>query len=548
MAAVRDEQRYSTPELLAVEGALIARALAGRRAGAGVARHAEVERAIAKRPTLSDEQSSMVRRVSLGGERVVVVVGKAGTGKTFALAAAKEAWEASGHTVVGAAVARRAANELAEGAGMQATSVAALLFQLDGGAHLPPKTVVVVDEAGMLATRPMARLLEHIDRAQGKLVLVGDHRQLPELGAGGAFRGLAVRTQAAYLLENRRQREAWERDALEALRQGRAGDALDLYKEHGRLVVGKDAERLRQQLVKDWWSASQRQPAVMIALRREDVRDLNGRARLMMRTAGRLGSASIALRGGDFSPGDAIVTKLNHLRAGVVNGERGTVVAVDAVRGSVEVDLSGRRVVLGADYLTAETQSGGASLLHGYAITGHAAQGMTTERAFVLGSDDSYREWGYAALSRGSAANYLYVVPDQAERNEFAPQDRRTRDPLASIHRALEGSRAQRMATDVGTPFTNAERRAGLARDLEEVTRERDAAKAELRRARSAGEAARSHWWSRRRPRSRAPRRWRDASQRFGPRSGACEASSEPSTETRRRANARGSADLTRDR
>jgi ATP-dependent exoDNAse (exonuclease V) alpha subunit len=291
--------------------------------------------------------------VALGGERVVVVVGKAGTGKTFALGAANEAWEASGHTVVGAAVARRAANELAEGAGMRATSVAALLYQLDGGASLPPKTVVVVDEAGMLATRPTARLLEHIDRAQGKLVLVGDHRQLPELGAGGAFRGLAVRTQAAYLLENRRQREAWERDALEALRQGRAGDALDHYKEHGRLVVGMDAERLRQQLVKDWWTASRRQPAVMIALRREDVRDLNGRARLMMRTAGRLGSASIALRGGDFSPGDAIVTKLNHLKAGVVNGERGTVVAVDAVRGCVEVDLSGRRVLLGIEYLTA---------------------------------------------------------------------------------------------------------------------------------------------------------------------------------------------------
>ena len=209
--------------------------------------------------------------------------------------------------------------------------------------------------------------------------------------------------------------------------------------------------------------ASQRQPAVMIALRRDDVRDLNGRARLTMRNAGRLGGASLALRGGDFSPGDTIVTKLNHLRAGVVNGERGTVVAVDAVRGSLEVDLSGRRVLLGADYLAAETQSGGPSLLHGYAITGHAAQGLTTERAFVLGSDDTYREWGYAALSRGSAANHLYVVPDQPERNEFAPQDRQTRDPLASIHRALEGSRAQRMATDVGTPIAN-DRTARVAR------------------------------------------------------------------------------------
>jgi conjugative relaxase-like TrwC/TraI family protein len=497
VAAVRDEQRYSTPEPLAVEGELISRALAGRRAGAGLARHADVERAIAARPTLSDEQASMVRRVALGGERVVVVVGKAGTGKTFALGAAKEAWEASGHTLVGAAVARRAANELAEGAGMQATSVAALLYELDRGAWLAPKTVVVVDEAGMLATRPLARLLAHVDRAEGKLVLVGDHRQLPELGAGGAFRGLAVRTQAAYLVENRRQREAWEREALEALRQGRATDALAVYGDHGRLVVGKDAERLRERLVTDWWRASQGGAAVMIALRRDDVRDLNGRARLTMRRAGRLGSESIALQGGDFSPGDTIVTKLNHLKAGVVNGERGMVVAVDAVRGTLEADLSGRRVVLTADYLTAETPSGGPSLLHGYAITGHAAQGLTTERAFVLGSDETYREWGYAALSRGAAANHLYVVPDQPERDEFAPQDRRARDPLDSIHRALEGSRAQRMATDIGTPIPVADRRARLVSELADVTGDRDSVKRALVGARSAVETPSPRWWSR---------------------------------------------------
>jgi hypothetical protein len=148
--------------------------------------------------------------------------------------------------------------------------------------------------------------------------------------------------------------------------------------------------------------------------------------------------------------------------------------------------------------LAAETPSGGPSLLHGYAITGHAAQGLTTERAFVLGSDETYREWGYAALSRGAAANHLYVVPDQPERDEFAPKDRRTRDPLDAIQRALEGSRAQRMAVDVGTPIPDADRRARLLSELTEVTRERDAVKRALAGARSAAEAQRPHWWSRR--------------------------------------------------
>jgi conjugative relaxase-like TrwC/TraI family protein len=453
VAATRGEARYSTPELLTVERDLIERALAGRHAGVAVAHHPAVERAIAARPTLSEEQAAMVRRVALGGERLVVVVGKAGTGKTFALDAAREAWEASGYAVVGAAVARRAARELAEGAGLDSTSVAALLGDLDRGAYLPARGVVVVDEAGMLATRPLARLLEHVEHADGKLVLVGDHRQLPELEAGGAFRGLAVRTRAAYLVENRRQGEAWEREALEALRQGRAADALNLYATHDRLVIGEDSEHVRQRLVEDWWRAHQSEPAVMIALRRDDVRDLNHRARVVMRAAGRLGSETIALTGGEFSAGDSIVVKLNDPRAGIANGDRGTLVAVDPRRQALVVQIGPRRVALETDYLEAEAASGGPSVLHGYAITGHVAQGLTTERTFVLGSDELYREWGYASLSRGRVANHLYVIADQGDRAEFAPRDARRHDPLHDLQRALGRSQAQRMANDMGSPM-----------------------------------------------------------------------------------------------
>ena len=116
-----------------------------------------VERALARRPTITGEQEAMVRRLTLDGDGVAVVLGQAGSGKTFALAAAREAWEASGQVVIGAAVARRAAGQLEDSSGIPSTSVAALLAELDGRPRgLPRRAVLVVDEAGMIPTRQLA--------------------------------------------------------------------------------------------------------------------------------------------------------------------------------------------------------------------------------------------------------------------------------------------------------------------------------------------------------------------------------------------------------
>ena len=185
----------------------------------------------------------MVRRLALDAGRVSVVVGKAGAGKTYALEAARAAWESSGLVVVGAAVARRAARELEEGSGIVSTSVAALLADLERAPALTlrPGSVVVIDEASLLPTRQLDTLLGHVVAADAKLVLVGDHKQLPAIQAGGAFEGLARRLGAIELHENRRQAAAWEREALDLLRDGRASDALATYREHDRLVIGDDA-------------------------------------------------------------------------------------------------------------------------------------------------------------------------------------------------------------------------------------------------------------------------------------------------------------------
>jgi hypothetical protein len=354
--------------------------------------------------------------------------------------------------VIGAAVARRAAHELQDGAGIESTSLAALLqdLRLGGEYSLPPRAVVVVDEASMAGTRQLAELLGHAEAVGAKVVLVGDPHQLPEIDAGGAFRALLTRTEPIELHVNRRQREAWERAALDQLRGGRAGEAIARYERHGRVVLGEGAEDVRQRLVEDWWKAAGEGEAAMIAARRDDVADLNGRARELMRASGQLGSEALWVSDRQFAVGDHIVTLKNARHLGVVNGTRATVTRVYPDAHALAIHThDGRDIALPRAYLESKTQLGGRSLDHGYAITGHKAQGMTTGKAFVLGTDDLYREWGYVAMSRGSLENHLYVVaPRERDRDEYAPTQKQ-RDSLETLIGSLEYSQAQTAALDM---------------------------------------------------------------------------------------------------
>ncbi len=161
-----------------------------------MARPDAVRAALERRPSLNREQSQMVEDLTRSGRGVEVVVGKAGTGKTFALDAARDAWEASGIKVIGCALSARAAKELEAGSGIESSTIAALMKDLDDfrSPGLDRDTVIVVDEAGMVGTRQLEALLTHAQQAGAKVVLVGDDKQLPEIAAGGAFRALKKQT------------------------------------------------------------------------------------------------------------------------------------------------------------------------------------------------------------------------------------------------------------------------------------------------------------------------------------------------------------------
>jgi conjugative relaxase-like TrwC/TraI family protein len=449
--------RYSTHELLALEQRIINRALDERAVGAGTVEPAAVRRALAARPMIGADQAEMVRRLCVDGDRVEVVVGPAGTGKTFALDAAREAWETSGYTVVGAAVARRAARRLQASAGIESTSVAALQRELrmGGGYGLGPRTVVVVDEAGMLGTRDLHELVENTSRAGAKLVLVGDHHQLPEIDAGGTFRALVVRTDPILLTENRRQRDEWARRMLTLMRNGEVRDGLELAAEHGAMVIAPTAEAAQAQLVRDWWQAREAgQDAMMVAHRRSEVRDLNTAARALMDDAGRLGPERLELPGGEFAVGDQVILKRGSRALNVDNGDAGVIDHIDLEHKRVTVRFGEetlRVARLSADYLEADGVGNQASVVHGYAATGHVHQGATADATFALGSPELYCEWIYTAASRARDQLRFYLTGALADlEREFHGADQSTPDAFDAFVRQAQLSRADIAATDRG--------------------------------------------------------------------------------------------------
>jgi conjugative relaxase-like TrwC/TraI family protein len=236
------EPRFTTRDMLAVERELIDSSLARRYDRAGKANGKAINDALADR-SLSEEQRRVVVDLCDGRGGVAVVRAPAGTGKTFALDAAREAWQTSGLTVVGCALSARAALELQDQAGIDSLTIARLRQRLGDSAQLPYRGVLVVDEAGMVGTRELAELAKAARMFDTKLVLVGDDRQLPEIQAGGAFRALADRLGASELHEVRRQREPWDRAALDQLRDGEVERWARAYRDHGRITIARRATR-----------------------------------------------------------------------------------------------------------------------------------------------------------------------------------------------------------------------------------------------------------------------------------------------------------------
>jgi conjugative relaxase-like TrwC/TraI family protein len=425
--------------------------------GRAIADPIAVSRVLATRSTIKADQRAMVERLTRGGEGLVVVVGEAGTGKTFATVAAAEVWAASGVSVRLAAPTWRAANVL-RSEGLEATSVARLLADLDrdteaGRDALARDSVLLIDEAGMVDSAALARLIDHAEEADAKLVLIGDPAQLGEIEAGGLFGSIVARTDPVVLDEVVRHEHDLDREGARRIREGHGAEAFEVYRSEERVVVSPDPAARREEMVRDWWRSYQEgEDALMIAKRNAEVARLNTLAREVMQGEGRLGDRQIQVGEASFAAGDQVITRVNDRKAEIYNRERWRVESVDPEgRGVwlVGVDASGRRVVVDADYLGRVNASDGSpALQHAYAATTYQAQGSSVDRAYVMADPSMDRQELYVAASRSRGETWFYATPEiDLERAEYAPVVP-GREGLDHIAAAAERDGAQVSAHD----------------------------------------------------------------------------------------------------
>ena len=280
----------------------------------------------------------MVERLATSGAGLEVVVGKAGAGKTTALALVRQAFEGSGFEVTGTALSARAAEELDKSAGIASLTLARFLSEVEDGARtLGRRDVLVLDEAGMVGTRDIAKL---VDLAHTRWRQADPRRRSPS--AARDRRGRSLRRPGGSSRGHRAQREPpparrVERAALDHLRRGDAPAALAAYDAHGRIHLASTIAQTRAAVVERWSQArASGIEAVMLAASRRDVDALNLLARIDRRRCRELGADVMVTESRSFAVGDDVVCLRNARRLGVLNGTRGTVLGWSGQRLTID--------------------------------------------------------------------------------------------------------------------------------------------------------------------------------------------------------------------
>ena len=319
---------------------------------------------------------------------------------------------------------------------------------------LDEKTVLVVDEAGMVGTRQMATLVAKARECGAKLVLTGEQRQIQAVEVGGPFGALQKRLGATVntpagtpvgapeLTEIIRQKDPWQRAAVKEFAHGHGEKALRAYQERGCFTIAPDREAAQRALINAWAEDGVKKPEqhVIFAGTRAEAKALNGLAQAERQRAGKLGFRSLDVGGDRVHEKDRVLFTKNSQVLGVQNGTTGTVRGVDAAAQSLQVRLDDGRETL----IPCREYS---DLQLGYALTTHKGQGMTVKNSYILcGGSMTDRELSYVQASRATDRTRFFTEkilvwnPDTQQREEAT---------LSELGRRMSQSRQKDLAHDV---------------------------------------------------------------------------------------------------
>ena len=400
---------------------------------------------------LDDGQVAAVVAMLTDPRPVITVVGPAGAGKTTMLATAVTSWQRAGISVFGVGPSATAARQLRDGAGTVADTLHKLVYEhsvkqtagrgtADPVWDLPARSVVIIDESGMVDTRLLYDYARIARAKQWRTVLVGDHRQLDAVDAGGMFAELVddpdVTTVELDTLH--RFEHEWEADASLRLRDGDHA-AIDAYESHGRIHGHLDhAAAIEAVADAAYVGLVEGRNVLVMAPTNAVVDELNATLTERLLAAERLDAVDeISIAGCVFYPGQPVVTRANNrtLRYGsgewVRNGDRWTVYAGTRDELYLTNTDTGDRLALPADYIAA------GNVTVNYASTIHRAQGATVDEAHVITDERTNNRQLYVAATRGRRANHIHTAPPTFDPDghgpEFGREDWSPIDAVAAV-------------------------------------------------------------------------------------------------------------------
>lgn len=442
---------WTTHQIREQEEAVLARAerMAGRRS------HVVAEGAVAQSiaaAKLDTEQAVAARTVLTGGD-LVILRGRAGTGKSTTLAAVRTASVAGRYKVIGLAPTNAVAQDLRDSGFTDATTVHSLLWYREHApdherAKLSAETVLVVDEAAMLSTDILDRLSAAAEESGAKLVLVGDDRQLASIDRGGLFGPLADRIGAAALTTVRRQEQNWARRASEAFAEGRFDDGLRDYQERGLIEWRENLEGAERTLVDRWRTDTESGSGKRFAFAytNEAVDRLNKAMQAVEATRGRVRDIrAFDTERGEvrLGVGDPIAFRATDKSAGIYAGSIGSVEAIDGSVLTVKMGRGRKALKVNAEEFR--------EFSLGYAGTIYRGQGKTLDQAYLLHTSHWRDASAYVAMTRSKQETRIFVGRDQAvDVDHLGRQFSRQQSRGATIKFSIVREVAKTLATERG--------------------------------------------------------------------------------------------------
>ncbi|WP_321404775.1 MobF family relaxase [Maridesulfovibrio sp.] len=380
-----------------------------------------VKKALVSR-SLTAGQEAAFKKITQGINSIELLQGHAGTGKSYLLGAAKEVWEESGYRVKGCALVGKAAQGLEEGSGIESQTLHSFLYELEERRSvLSKKSILVLDEAGMVGSVQMEDLLIRAEQAGSKVVLVGDSKQLQPVSGGGSFAALWDReNDQLEITDVFRLKEVWQQEAALKIREGKSLQALEMYDNNGSISIADDRKQAINLMVQDWsqrYNQDKPGDSIMLASTNWEVDSINDWARQHLQDEGKLGPVSANFhsesQGQDIklAEKDRIVFLKNNNELGVKNG---TLAQVDFVAKTESGTYVHARTDDGKSVKFSDREYG--HIQYGYAVTTHKSQGVTVDRSYVLGGGPMVsQEMAYVQATRQRHEVNWYFSKDDPE-------------------------------------------------------------------------------------------------------------------------------------